>query len=256
LMVYEMSNSQILSPKASIDESLVFLGMSSMEKTMGIQALLRISEYDCLPLFFDERLICVPTSIKYGDQFDEEGKFVESLLIDPDDEREFLSGHLLDSFQLYKSSENAFEIIVRQVIHDGRKYYISQSDGTISEGVSIGYKKFYLDREQLIKFKAEYFAHFSDSQTIKGASWKKSGVMDERITTFKYWLVGSTGKSIHNPDDLQACYQELGCPTKDLVWDRLQLMDKKLFASNKPDFIKAVGNVIDFKPGTGKGRNS
>ena len=251
-----MSDTQILSPKPSIDEALEFLGMSGMEKAMAIQALLRISEDDGLTLFFNEPLTCVPTSIKYGDQFDDANEFIETLFIGPEDESEFWTGHILDSFQLYKSPVNAFDLIVHQVIHDGRKYYISQSDGTISEGVSIGYEKFYFDREQLIGFKADYSAHFSDSQTIKGASSKKSGVMDKRITTFKYWLVGSTGKSIHNPDDLQACYQELGCPTKDLVWDRLRLMDKKLFASNKPDFIKAVGNVIDFKPGTGKGRNS
>ena len=251
-----MSDTQILSPKPSIDEALEFLGMSGMEKAMAIQALLRISEDDGLTLFFNEPLTCVPTSIKYGDQFDDANEFIETLFIGPEDESEFWTGDILDSFQLYKSPVNAFDLIVHQVIHDGRKYYISQSDGTISEGVSIGYEKFYFDREQLIGFKADYSAHFSDSQTIKGASSKKSGVMDKRITTFKYWLVGSTGKSIHNPDDLQACYQELGCPTKDLVWDRLRLMDKKLFASNKPDFIKAVGNVIDFKPGTGKGRNS
>ena len=61
----------MLSHKPSIDEALEFLGMSNMDKAMGIQALLRISEIDALPLFFDETLTCVPTSIKYGDQYDD-----------------------------------------------------------------------------------------------------------------------------------------------------------------------------------------
>ena len=75
-----MTDAQTLSPKPSIDEALEFLGMSNRDKAMEIQALLRISEFDSLPLMFDERLTCVPTSIKFGDQFDDEGEFVETLL--------------------------------------------------------------------------------------------------------------------------------------------------------------------------------
>lgn len=249
-----MDNTQILSPKPSIDEALGFLRMSDMEKAMGIQALLRISEHDALPLFFDEHLVCVSTLVKYGDQFDEEGGFVETLLIDPADVREFLSEHILDSFQLYKSSENSFELIVSKIIHDGTSYHISQSDGTLSEGVSVGYEKFYFDRKQLIEYKTEYSKHFSQRKEVKGTSSNRVSIQEQRIAAFKYWLVGNSGWSIHNPDDLKACYQELGSPTRDYVWSQLQLMDKDLFAHGKDNFKKEMSNVIEFKAGTGKDR--
>jgi hypothetical protein len=249
-----MGNTQILSPKPSIDEALNFLGMSGMDKAMAIQALLRISEDDDLWLFFDEPLICVPTSVKYGDQYDEEGDFVETLLIDRENEREFWSGHILDNFQLHMPSNNSFDLIVRRVIHDGISYHISQSDGTLSEGVSIGYEKFYFDREQLIDHKAGYTAYFSENQKSKELPAKKTGIQEQRITAFKYWLVGNSGKSIHDYGDLQSCYESLGEPTKTEVWKRLNLIDNKLFGPGKDDFIKAMGFVIQFKIGTSKGR--
>jgi hypothetical protein len=249
-----MGNTQILSPQPSIDEALEFLGMSNMDKGMGIGALLRISVDDNLPLFFDAKLICVPTSVRYGDQYDEEGDFVETLLIDRENEREFWSGHILDNFQLHMPSNNSFDLIVRRVIHDGISYHISQSDGTLSEGVSIGYEKLYFDREQLIDHKAGYTAHFSENQKSKELPAKKTGIQEQRITAFKYWLVGNSGKSIHDYGDLQSCYESLGEPTKTEVWKRLNLIDNKLFGPGKDDFIKAMGFVIQFKIGTSKGR--
>ena len=101
-----MDNTQILSPQPSIDEALEFLRMSQMDKAMGINTLLRTCEGDDLPLFFDEKLFCVPTSIKYGDQYDEEGEFLETFLIDREDEREFWSEHILDNFQLHMPSSH------------------------------------------------------------------------------------------------------------------------------------------------------
>lgn len=41
---------------------------------------LKISNDDKLPLFFDKKLVLVPTSVKYGDQYDDDGEFVESKL--------------------------------------------------------------------------------------------------------------------------------------------------------------------------------
>jgi hypothetical protein len=250
-----MSDTQILSPKPSIDEALEFLGMSGMEKAMSIQALLRISEDDGLPLFFNEPLTCVSTSIKYGDQYDEDGEFVETIFIDPEDEREFWSDHILDSFKLWKSSDNSLDLIVSRIIHDGITYYISQPGGTISEGVPIGYEKFYFDRKQLTDFKAEYSARLSESQKVKDSPPKKTGVLERRKTAFKYWLVGNSGKSIHEDNDLQSCYESRGKPTRKEVWQRLNLMDNKLFGPGKDDFIKAMGSVIQFKKGTNKGRS-
>jgi hypothetical protein len=254
-MDYAMDNTQILSPQPSIDEALEFLGMSSMEKAMGIQALLRISEFDALSLYFDEQLICVPTSVKYGDQYDEEGEFVETLLIGREDEREFWSEHILDSFQLHKPSDNSFDLVVRRIIHDGISYHISQSDGTLSEGVSIGYDKFYFDREELIEYKAGYTAHFSENQKSKELPTKKTGIQEQRITALKYWLVGNSGKSIHDYGDLQSCYESLGEPTKTEVWKRLNLMDNKLFGHGQDEFLKVMSSVIQVKQGTGKHRD-
>jgi len=250
-----MSNTQILSPKVSIDEALLFLGMSYMEKAMGVQAVLRISELDALPLFFDERLICVPTSVKYGDEHDGDGGVIECHLIDSKDEREFWSEHILDSFHFYKSTDNTLCLLVSRIIHDDVSYHISQSDGTISEGVSIGYEKFYFDREQLFEYKADYSSHFSEIQKVKDIPSKPASVLEQRITAFKYWLVGNSGKSIHKPDDLQSCYESLGNPTRMEVWLQLHQMDSKLFSAGKDDFIKAIAKVINFKIGTGKDRN-
>ena len=251
-----MGNTRVISPQPSIDEALEFLGMSNMDKAMGIQALLRISEFDSLPLMFDERLTCVPTSIKYGDQFDDEGGFEETLLIDPEDEREFLSGHILGSFHLYKSTGGgAYCVTVNRIIHDDIAYHISQPDGTISDGVSIGYEKLYFDRQQLIDYEAEYSAHFSEGQEVKDSPSKKPGVLEQRKTAFKYWLVGNSGKSIHERKDLQSCYKSLGEPTRDKVWERLQLMDNHLFACGKDDFKKVMADIVRFTQGTGKRRN-
>jgi hypothetical protein len=251
-MDYEMNNTQILSPKVSIDEALVFWDMSGMTKASGIQAVLNISKIDGLPIYFDEHLFCVPSSVKYGDQYDEEGEFIESLLIHPEDEREFLSEHILDSFQLNKTSENSFDLIVSRIIHGECSYNISQRDGTLSEGVSIEYENFYFNREQLIKYKDEYSAHFSGK--AKELPLKTAKRLDERIIAFKYWLVGNSGKSIHKPEDLQSCYENLMEPTKKEIWQRLHLMNNKLFASGEDDFIKAVGSIIKFTKGTGKDR--
>ncbi len=250
-----MANSQILSPKPSIDEALEFLGMASMDKAMGIQALLRISEYDGLQLFFDELLTCVPASTRYGDQYDDEGGFTETVLIKPEDEREFLSEHILDSFRLWKSPDGIISILVSRVIHDGIAYHVSHGDGTISEGEDIGYEKFYFDRNQLIDFKRTYQDGLSQSDNGQSNSSKKPSIMDQRITAFKYWLVGNSGRSIHNANDLQYCYETLGSPTKGQVLGQLQLMDRDLFSHGKDDFKKVMGKVIQFKVGTGKDRN-
>jgi hypothetical protein len=250
-----MGNTQILSPQPSIDEALEFLGMSNMDKGMGIGALLRISVDDNLPLFFDAKLICVPTSVRYGDQYDEEGDFVETLLIDRENEREFWSEHLLDTFHLHMPSDNSFDLVVRRVIHHGISYHISQSDGTISEGVSIGYEKFYFDREQLIDHKAGYTAHFSENQKAKELPTKKTGIQEQRITAFKYWLVGNSGMSIHNHEDLQRCYVALGEPTRDKIIKQLLLMDNKLLGHGQDEFLKVMSSVIQVKQGTGKHRD-
>lgn len=251
-----MNNTQTLSLQSSIDEALAFLGMSDMDKAMGISALLRISEDDDLPLFFDEKLICVPTSVKYGDQYDEDGEFVDCLLIDPDETRELWSGHTLDNFQLHITADHSFNLVVSRIVHDDVSYHISQADGTISEGVSIGYEKFYFDRAELIKYKAEYTSHYSENPKVKGSPSKRESVEDKRTTAFKYWLVGNSGMSIHNDDDLQGCYENFGSPTKAEVWQRLNQMDNKLFAAGYDDFIRAMSTVIQFKQGTGNGRNA
>ena len=140
-----MNNTQTLSPRPSIEEALEFLGMSNMDKAMGIRALLRISEYENLPLYFDEPLICAPTSVKYGDQYDDDGEFLETLLIDPNDTRELWSEHILANFQLHMPSNDSFDLIVNTIIHDGVPYHVLLPNGTVSEGESIGYEKFYFN---------------------------------------------------------------------------------------------------------------
>jgi hypothetical protein len=251
-----MNNTQTLSPKVSIDEALVFLGMASMEKTMGIKALLRISELDGLPLFFDERLFCVPTFVQYGDQYDDEGEYTKTLEIDPKDVKEFWSEHMLASFKLYKAADNSLNILVNRIIHADTPYHIYQCDFTVSDGVSIAYEKFYFDRDDLIKYKDEYSANYCHNQQEKSSSPKKPpSIIHQRITAFKYWLIGNSGKSIHNAKDLQSSYEKLNEPTKKQVWDKLSLMDSKLFSTGKDDFLKAMSNVITFKQGTSKGRD-
>jgi hypothetical protein len=254
-MNYAMDNTQTLSPQPSIDEALEFLGMSNMDKAMGVTALLKIINDDRLPLFFDEKLVLVPTSVKYGDQYDDDGEFLESFLIAPSDTRELWSGHLLANFQLHMTSNNSFELIVSTIIHDDDSYYIYQDDGTPSEGVSIEYEKFYFDRAELIKYKTEYHSHFNEHPKGKASTSSRESVQAKRTTAFKYWLVGNSGNSIHKPEDLQDCYAILGEPTKEGIWQSLCLMDNQLFNAGKDDFKKSMGSVIEFKTGTGKGRN-
>jgi hypothetical protein len=254
-MDYAMDNTQTLSPQPSIDEALEFLGMSKMDKAMGITALLKISNDDGLPLFFDEKLVLVPTSVKYGDQYDDEGEFLESLLIDPDKTREFLSGHILANFQLHMTSNNSFDLIVNKIIRDDDSYYIYQDDGTPSEGVSIEYEKFYFERAELITYKTEYHSRFNERDIVKAGTSKPESVQAKRITAFKYWLVGNSEKSIHKREDLQACYNSLNAPSRSEIWRQLGLMDNELFAAGKDDFIKLMGSVILIKTGTSKGRN-
>ena len=249
-----MGSSQILSPKASIDEALEFLGMSNMDKAMGIQALLRISEFEALPLFFDQHLTCVPASMKYGDQFDEYGKYVETRLVNPKDERKFWSMHIPYFYLLSESKDNTLIFNIGGVIHDGIEYNICEGNRRVAGYISIGYEKFYFDRVQLINFKTEYSARFSESQKMKDSPSKKAGVLELRKTAFKYWLVGNSGKSIHKREDLQSCYESRREPTREEVWQRLYLMDNKLFGPGKDDFIKAMGSVIQFTKGTSKGR--
>ena len=251
-----MDNTQILSPKPSIDEALEFLGMSNMDKAMGIQALLRISEFEALPLFFDQHLTCVPASMKYGDQFDEYGKYVETRLVNPKDERKFWSKHIPYFYLLSESKDNTLIFNIGGVIHDGIEYNICEGNRRVAGYISIGYEKFYFDREQLINFKTEYSARFSEGQEVKDSSSNKTGVLEQRIYAFKYWLVGNSGKSIHEKDDLQNCYKNLGEPTRDKVWEGLQQMDNRLFACGKADFKRAMADVVRFTQGTGKGRNS
>jgi len=254
-MNYAMDNTQTLSPQPSIDEALEFLGMSKMDKAMGITALLKISNDDRLPLFFNEKLVLVPTSVKYGDQYDDEGEFLESLLIDPDKTREFWSGHILANFQLHMASDNSFTLVVSRIIHDGIPYHVSLPNGTISEGVSIGYEKFYFERAELITYKTEYHSHFSEHSKGKSKTSSRESILDKRITAFKYWLVGNSGKSIYKREDLQACYNSLNAPSRSEIWRRLGLMDNELFAAGKDDFIKTMGSVILIKTGTSIGRN-
>ena len=121
--------------------------------------------------------------------------------------------------------------------------------------MSIGYEKLYFDRQQLIDYKAEYSAHFSESQKAKDSPAKQAGVLEQRKTAFKYWLVGNSGKSIYKREDLQSCYESRGGLTREEVWKRLQLMDGQLFARGMDDFLKAMAHVIQFKKGTGKDRN-
>ena len=255
-MNYAMDNTQTLSPQPSIDEALEFLGMSKMDKAMGIKALLKISEDDELPLFFDEKLVCVPTSVNYGDQYDDEGAFLGSLLIDPHKTREFWSGHILANFQLHMASDNSFTLVVSRIIHDDIPYHVSLPNGTISEGVPIGYEKFYFDRTELIKYKQDYSAHFSEHPQRQTTASTSEGIQDKRITAFKYWLVANSGKSIHKPEDLQHCYEAFRNLPKEKIWLRLQQMDSRLFSAGMDDFNRAVSKVIRFKQGTGKDRNT
>jgi len=249
-----MNSFQILSPRPSIDEALEFLGMSNMDKVMAIEALLRITRDDDLPLYFDKKLTCVPESMKYGDQFDEYGKYVETRFVNPEDEREFWSKHIPYFYILFESTGQAFSIYVGGVIHDGIVYNICAGNRRVAGYISIEYDQFYFDREQLITFKAEYAAHFSAKQPVNEIYSNKEGIQEQRITAFKYWLVGNSGKSIHNDDDLQDCYQKLGSPTREQVISRLLQMDKGLFTQGKDDFKKAMSKVIQFKTGTGKDR--
>jgi len=251
-----MDSSQTLSPKPSIDEALLFLGMSNMEKAMAIQALLRISELDYLPLFFDEHLTCVPTSIKYGDQFDENNEFKECLLVNPKDERELISGQTLDSFHLHQSRDNNFYILVSRLIHDDIEYCISRGDGTISEYIDIDYEKFYFNRKELIKYKNEYSTHFSEKPNSNAGQSNRPSKHEQRITAFKYWLIGNSGKSIHKRDDLQSCYITRGELTRAKIWERLNKMDHELFSAGKDNFYTDMRTVIDLKSGTGKNRSS
>jgi hypothetical protein len=252
-----MNDSQILSPKPSIDEALAFLGMSNMEKSMAIKALLRIVEDDPLSLFFDEHLTCVPTSIKYGNQYDEDNGVIECLLIDPKDQVELRSGQISGSSYLYHSTtDNNFYILVTELVYNGIEYYISQGDGTIADYIEIGYEKFYFDREELIKYKGEYSAYFYEKPSSKAAHSKKPSLPEQRINAFKYWLIGNSGKSIHNTEDLQSCYEAHGILTREEIWGRLQLMDNKLFSAGKDEFKKVMKTVVQLKVGTGKDRNN
>jgi len=255
-MNYAMDNTQALSPQTSIDEALAFLGMSGMDKATGIRALLRISEDESLPLFFDEKLVCVPTSVKYGDQYDEDGEFVDCLLIDPDDTQELWSGHTLANFQLHMTSNNSFDLIVSRIIHADVSYHIYQTDGTLSEGVSVGYEKFHFDRKSLIGYKDKYHSNLLDQAKPTKMRTKTVSITERRVYAFKIWLIGESGKSVNNETDLQSCYESIGSPTKPAIWDHLSQMDRTLFSSGKHDFIRAISTVIRFKQGTGTGRNT
>jgi len=250
-----MNNTQTLSPRPSIEEALEFLGMSNMDKAMGINALLRICKDDHLPILFDEPLICAPTSVKYGDQYDDDGEFLETLLIDPNDTRELWSEHILANFQLHMPSNDSFDLIVNTIIHDGVPYHVLLPNGTVSEGESIGYEKFYFNRTELVKYKTEYHSLFSEHPKIKVATSSRESIQEKRATAFKYWLVGNSGKSIHKDEDLQERYESLGTPTREYIWESLSLMDNQLFSAGKSDFMKLMGTVIQIKTGTSKGRN-
>ena len=250
-----MTNAQILSPRPSIDEALEFLGMSNMDKVMAIEALLKITRDDNLPLFFDKSLTCVPVSLNYGDQFDEYGKYVETRFVNREDEREFWSMHIPYFYHLAESADQTFHINLGGVIHDGIVYDICIGNRRVAAYISIEYEKFYFVRDQLIDFKTGYTTRFFETQVKNDKFSKRPSMLELRKTAFKYWLVGNSGKSIHSNDELQACYVALGEPTKRDVWKRLQAMDSELFRSGKDDFLKAASSVIQFKQGTGKARN-
>lgn len=229
--------------------------MSNMDKVMAIEALLRITRDDDLPLFFNKSLTCVPASMNYGDQFDEYGKYVETRFVNPKDERKFSSTHIPYFYLLFESTDQTFVINVGGVIHDGIVYGICEGNGRVAGYISIEYENFYFDREQLINFKTEYAARFSESQKVKNSPSKKPSVVEQRETAFKYWLVGNSGKSIHDRKDLQSCYKSRGELTRDKVWERLQLMDNQLFASGKDNFKRDMANIVRFAQGTPKYRN-
>jgi hypothetical protein len=128
-------------------------------------------------------------------------------------------------------------------------------DGT-SLGVKIHFDDLYGKRDEIFEYKRKNLN--SDLLLEKTApvssKLKTQSKLDQRLNFFKLWLIGSSGGSIHNEDDLQKRYENMGSPTRGKIWLALQSADNKLFGSGKDDFLKAMANIISLKGGTGKHR--
>ena len=132
-------------------------------------------------------------------------------------------------------------ISVNMFEHGGELYCGADYDGTILRPIDISFEHIYFAKSEI--------------QMHHKLPTKKAGIQEQRINAFKYWLVGNSGRSIHDEVHLQLCYEELGSPTKNKVMEKLVLMNHKLFQSGQDDFGKAMGFVIQFKQGTGKHRD-
>lgn len=84
---------------------------------------------------------------------------------------------------------------------------------------------------------------------------KKPNILERREQALKIWLAAKSGANIEDDSQYQACYEGIGEPTQDILWDLLQIVDNELFARGKYEFFKNQG-IIQFKTGTGEGRPS
>ncbi len=152
------------------------------------------------------------------------------------------------------SKQSYKEFTINRVLHKSNEYFISLK-GNHDIGVQIHIEDLFGKRDEIFSFKLKNLNSEISAESQTTSKTKKINILDERIEAFKYWLISNSGKSIHQNNDLQQCYESKGSPTRDEIWNRLQKMDNKLFSSGYDDFIKEIGKVINLKKGTGKSRD-
>lgn len=240
---------EVLPPKIYMETLADELGLSELKKVKAFQTLLEYKESDDLNLYFDQDV--------FGKKSDEE--ILQHHIDDP-------NLYLTDSSLSVISGSKCIGRIDVKLIDDGESLCVGalsfSQNGTHYYVVYQGdpfplyYSDIYVLRDEYLDFRTRMTSYKSDKQKTNTNHSKRPSKPEQRITAFKYWLVGNSGKSIHSDEDLQSCYKDLGEPTRDKIWECLQQSNIKLFSSGKDDFKKAIGKVVPFKTGTGKNRSS
>lgn len=252
-------NNPIIDPVIKADKAIKLLGITGDEDEV-YETLFRTAMHYKWPVFLaDSEIYGV---VKWYTESNENATFIPGEMpLSIEHQSESAPAHLFigvtDEIELHVTSldvnaENQLCAVFAGFYVNQDAYHYSDYAGFMSTTmVPVKYLSFY--RANIESLFIQNTAPVKESNDTPTDAAQHVPKIQQRILAFKFWLVSTASERSPNTsvsvDTLQECYEIIGSPTRDEVWDKLNKIDKKLFRSGKDDFLKAAAKEIEFQTG-------
>ncbi len=247
-----MSSKILLPEKVSLKQVSVELSLDRMPYISALRTLLMYSDNFDLPIYIDQSINGYRIDKPTEEILDESGEITQVKTCEESTCLEPLNKLRIESVADAYIKNNAYFLSLYLVSCDNKSYYTVDETNEWLKSILINTESCYINKNDLIEFSNNYS---NDKEPINNKGSKKQihGKLEQRRLAFKTWLATKADIKITADFQYQQCYEIIGNPTRDEVWDMLQKVDGKLFTSGQDDFNAKQG-VIKFKLGTGKSR--